>query len=60
MTAVHILNVAGFTGTQSKDDGEVSMSLNGADVVVTGTANGYESDKPNEPATASFKIIASC
>ena len=60
-TSVHIQNLGGFTGMYSKDDGgEANMSLNGDKFTITGTANGFKTDKPGEPATATFKINATC
>jgi hypothetical protein len=61
-TSVHIQNLGGFTGQYSKGDGTDSadMSLSGDRYTITGTANGYKTDKPNEPASATFKIVATC
>ena len=42
------------------DGGDASMSMSGDRFAITGTANGYEVDKPGEPASATFKIIAEC
>jgi hypothetical protein len=59
--SVRIRNLGGFTGMYSKDDGgDANMSFSGDKFTITGTAHGYKSDKPGEPATASFKIIAAC
>jgi Mycobacterium 19 kDa lipoprotein antigen len=59
--SVRIQNLGGFTGMYSKDDGgNADMSLSGDKFTITGTANGFKTDKPNEPASASFKIIATC
>lgn len=59
--SVRIQNLGGFTGMYSKDDGgNADMSLSGEKFTITGTANGYKSDKPTEPASATFKIIATC
>lgn len=59
--SVRIQNLGGFTGMYSKDDGgSADMSLSGEKFTITGTANGFRTDKPNEPASASFKIIANC
>lgn len=59
--SVRIQNLGGFTGMYSKDDGgSADMSLSGEKFTITGTANGFKTDKPNEPASASFKIIANC
>jgi ipoprotein LpqH len=60
-TSVHIQNLSGFTGMWSPHDGSTAnASLNGDTFTVSGTADGYKSDKPTEPATADFKIVASC
>jgi Mycobacterium 19 kDa lipoprotein antigen len=59
--SVRIQNLGGFTGMYSKDDGGTAdMSLSGEKFTITGTANGFKTDKPSEPASASFKIIATC
>ena len=59
--SVHIRNLGGFTGMYSQGgEGDATMSLSGGKFTITGTANGYKVDKPNEPATATFKIIATC
>ncbi len=59
--SVRIQNLGGFTGMYSKDDGgDANMSFSGDKFTISGTANGYKSDKPGEPATATFKIIATC
>ncbi len=39
---------------------DANMSLSGGKFTITGTANGYKVDKPGEPATATFKIVATC
>jgi ipoprotein LpqH len=59
--SVRIQNLGGFTGMYSKDDGgDVNMSFSGDKFTITGTANGFKTDKPGEPASAAFKIIATC
>ena len=59
--SVHIQNLGGFTGMYSQGDGgEANLSLSGDRFTITGTANGYQIDKPGEPATATFKIVATC
>jgi Mycobacterium 19 kDa lipoprotein antigen len=59
--SVRIRNLGGFTGMHSKDDGgNAEVSLSGDRFTITGTANGFKTDKPGEPATAVFKIIATC
>jgi ipoprotein LpqH len=60
-TSVHIQNLGGFTGMYSKDDGgDANMSFSGGTFTITGSANGYKTDNPGEPATATFKIVATC
>jgi hypothetical protein len=59
--SVRIQNLGGFTGMYSQGGGgDADMSLSGDKFTITGTANGYKVDKPSEPTTATFKIIASC
>ncbi|HTX98272.1 MAG TPA: lipoprotein LpqH [Mycobacterium sp.] len=59
--SVRIQNLGGFTGLYSHGDGgDADMRLNGDKFTITGTANGYKTDKPNEPATAAFKIVTTC
>ena len=59
--SVRIRNVGGFTGMYSQgDDGDANMSFSGDKYTISGTANGYKTDKPNEPASAAFKISAMC
>jgi ipoprotein LpqH len=60
-TSVRIRNVGGFTGMYSQGgDGDASMTLSGDKFTITGTANGYKTDKPGEPASAAFKISVTC
>ena len=59
--SVRIQNMGGFTGMYSKDDGgDATMSVSGDKVTITGTAHGYKSATPAEPATATFAITATC
>jgi ipoprotein LpqH len=59
--SVHILNLGGFTGTYSKDDGgEASASFGSETFTITGTADGFNTSKPDQPVTATFKIVATC
>lgn len=59
--SVHIQNLGGFTGMYSRGGGgEADMSMTSDKFTVSGTANGFKVDKPNEAASASFKIIATC
>ncbi|MBV8967238.1 MAG: lipoprotein LpqH [Mycobacteriaceae bacterium] len=59
--SVHILNLGGFTGAYTKNDGgQASASFGSETFTITGTANGFNTDKPDQPATATFKIVATC
>lgn len=59
--SVHIQNLGGFSGMYSRGDGgSADMSMTGDKFTVSGTANGYRSDKPGEPADATYKIHVSC
>jgi ipoprotein LpqH len=59
--SVRIQNLGGFTGMYSQGGGgDADMSLSGDKFTITGTANGYKVDKPNEPTTAPFKITVGC
>jgi ipoprotein LpqH len=60
--SVRIQNLGGFTGTYSQGDGSdaANISLSNGKFTITGTAHGYKVDKPGEPATATFKIVATC
>ena len=59
--SVNIVNLGGFTGTYSRNDGgEASASFGSETFTISGTANGFNTYTPNEPASATFKIVASC
>lgn len=59
--SVRIQNLGGFTGMYSKGgSGKADMSFSGDKFTITGTANGHQADKSNEPMSADFKIIARC
>lgn len=59
--SVQIRNLAGFTGMYSRGgSGDADMSMTGDKFTVSGTASGYKTDKPGEPATATFKIVVTC
>jgi hypothetical protein len=59
--SVRIQNLGGFTGMYSAHDGgNADISLSGDRFTITGSANGHKADQPGEPATATFKIIATC
>jgi lipoprotein LpqH len=59
--SVHIRNLGGFTGMYSQGDGDdATTRLSSGKFTIAGTAHGYQVDKPNEPATATFKILVMC
>ncbi len=59
--SVHILNLNGFTGTYSKGDGgEANATFASETFTITGKADGYNTYKPDETTTATFKIVATC
>ena len=60
--SVRIQNVANFTGMYSQGDGSdtASSSLSSGKFTIAGTAHGSKTDKPSEPAAATFKIIVAC
>jgi ipoprotein LpqH len=61
VNSVHIRNLGGFTGMYSQGDGDdAKTSLSSGKFTISGTAHGYKVDKPDEPATATFKIIVTC
>jgi lipoprotein LpqH len=61
VTSVHIRNLSGFTGMYSQGDGDdAKTSLSSGKFTITGTAHGSKADNPNEPATATFKIVVTC
>jgi lipoprotein LpqH len=59
--SVHIRNIGNFTGIYSDGDGgNATANFAGETFTVAGTANGLNTDDPNQPAQASFKIVAKC
>ncbi len=59
--SVRIQNLGGFTGMYSRGGGgDADMSMTADKFTVSGTANGYKTDKPSEPVTATFKIVVTC
>lgn len=59
--SVHIRNLGGFTGMYSKGDGgEASASFSSETFTITGKADGYNTYQSGEPASATFKIVATC
>lgn len=59
--SVRIHNLGGFTGMYSRGGGShADMSMTSDKFTITGTADGSEAGKPDEPMSADFKIIATC
>jgi hypothetical protein len=59
--SVHILNLGGFTGSYSKDNGgQANATFSAETFTITGQADGFNTYTPGEPATATFKIVATC
>ncbi|ORW33038.1 hypothetical protein AWC19_24715 [Mycobacterium palustre] len=59
--SVRIQNLGGFTGMYAQGGvGDAKLTQSSDKVTITGTANGYKTDKPGEPATATFNIVATC
>ncbi|GFG66804.1 hypothetical protein MKUB_42940 [Mycobacterium kubicae] len=59
--SVRIRNVGGFTGMFSQGDGtDAKTQFSNDTFTITGTAHGSNSEKPNEPMTATFKINVKC
>ncbi len=54
--SVRIQNLGGFTGMYARGDGSsADMSMSGDKFTITGTANGFKTDKPNEAASADLQ-----
>ncbi|OBJ48580.1 lipoprotein LpqH [Mycobacterium sp. 1423905.2] len=59
--SVRIRNVGSFTGMYSQGGDSVATTHFSNDTyTIAGTANGSNSEKPNEPMTATFKITVRC
>jgi hypothetical protein len=59
--SVRIQNLGGFTGMYAKDDGgEANATFASETFTITGTAEGFNTHKPDEPAKATFKLVATC
>ncbi len=61
--SVRINDLGGFTGMYSQGgggDASTSFDENKDLFTINGTAKGFNIDKPNEPATAKFRITAAC
>ena len=59
--SVHIRNLGGFTGMYSAGDGgNAAANFSSETFTISGTAAGFDTYKPGEPAKATFKIVATC
>lgn len=59
--SVRIQNLGGFTGMYSRGgEGDADMSMSGDKFTISGTANVFKTDKPNEAASATLKIVVTC
>ncbi|MDT5132887.1 MAG: hypothetical protein QOE41_2198 [Mycobacterium sp.] len=59
--SVHIRNIGNFTGIYSEGDGgNATANFARETFTVAGTADGLNTDDPNQPAQASFKIVVRC
>ncbi|WP_077087837.1 lipoprotein LpqH [Mycobacterium rhizamassiliense] len=59
--SVRIQNLGGFTGMYARGNGgNADTSMTGDKFTITGTANGFKTDQPNEAASANFKITVTC
>lgn len=61
LKSVHIRNLGGFTGMYSEGDGgSANTTFTEARFTVAGTADGFNTNNPNEPATAKYHISVRC
>ena len=59
--SVHIQNLGGFTGMYGlQNGGRADVTFSSATFTITGEAEGFNTAKPDEPAKATFKIVATC
>jgi lipoprotein LpqH len=59
--SVHIHNLVGFTGMYSEGDGgNADTTFTKERLTVTGTADGFNTHNPNQPATATFQVSVRC
>jgi len=59
--SVSIRNLGNFTGSFNEDlGGKAAVSLDGATYTITGTADGFDTDKPSFRSNGSFTIKAAC
>jgi ipoprotein LpqH len=60
-TSVSIRNLGGFTGSYWKDlDGNAEVHATGRTLLVTGTAAGFDTDRPSHRNTGTFAIRVTC
>jgi lipoprotein LpqH len=59
--AVSIRNLGGFTGSYNEGlGGEADVELDGNTYTITGTADGFATDKPSFRTTGTFSIKVAC
>ncbi|RDH74944.1 hypothetical protein DVS77_28820 [Mycolicibacterium moriokaense] len=59
--SVQIRDLGGFTGSYWKyTTGDAKFRIDNGDFVLTGTAVGYTSDRPNKTSSATFMIRTDC
>jgi hypothetical protein len=59
--SVEIRDLGGFSGTYWEgNNGNADAGIDGNTYIVSGTINGFNTDNPTKPATATFKIKANC
>lgn len=59
--AVDIRNLGGFTGSYHEHlEGTAEVTLDDATYLITGTAEGFDTDKPSFRSTATFSIKVAC
>jgi hypothetical protein len=59
--SVSIRNVGGFTGSYNAGlGGEANVTMTGRTYAITGTADGFATDKPSFRANGTFAIKVSC
>jgi ipoprotein LpqH len=59
-TSVDIADFDGFTGTSGQGVGDVDVTFADNTYTITGHAQRTNSDNPNNPTTATFRIEAQC
>lgn len=59
--SVAINDLGGFTGSYNEGlSGDAKVSLDGSTYTITGTVDGFDTDKPSFRSSATFSIKAAC